>query len=482
MQFNSFAFFGFFAVVFALYWALGQRWRTLLLFAAGLGFYAAFGPAYLLLLLALSAFAWGAGLWLGKAPGKARLAAAVLVSLAPLLLFKYYNFLMDAFAGAASLMGAAFAPLYVRWAQPVGISYYTFQMVSYLVDIYRGRQKPERNFLVCSLTFGLFLQIVAGPLTRPRDLGPCIRREKVFDSRRAIAAAQLILFGLFKKVAVSDALNYYTDAVFSDPQKLHGFSLVIIAFFYAVQIYADFSGYTDMARGFGGLLGLELAENFRSPYLSRSVREFWGRWHMSLSSWLKEYVYIPLGGSRVSRPRHYCNLFVTFVVSGLWHGASVPMLLWGMLHGLYTVAGAATRGARERLCERLRIRRQAFLPSVVSSSVTFLLVTFAWIFFASPNADNAFYIVTHLFYDFVPSISYLKESVVLLGLSMEACVRFAVLFLALFWIDVQTRDTGYTAWLSRRRPWFQAVLCYAWMAGIVFWGSIGGGSFMYFQF
>ena len=237
-----------------------------------------------------------------------------------------------------------------------------------------------------------------------------------------------------------------------------------------------------MMRGFGGLLGLELAENFDAPYLSRSVKEFWKRWHISLSGWLMEYVYIPLGGNRVSRPRYYFNLFFTFVLSGLWHGASAPMLVWGALHGAYRVAGAATDGLRLRAYRALRLRRDGLPARLWQTLVTFVLVGFAWIFFGAPNLATAWYIVSHLFTGFVPTIAHLKESLVLLGLSAEACVRFAVLFVALFAVDLAARDRGWRAWLSARRPWVQAAVCYLLVAALVFWGNLGGGNSMYFKF
>ena len=478
----SFAFFGFFAAVFALYWLAPHRWRTALLFAASAGFYALFGLPYTLLLLACMAGCWAGGLWLGRGRSHLRLALCVALALAPLLLFKYLDFLAGGLAALSRLLGAPFQAPYLKWVQPVGVSYYTFQMISYLVDVYRQKLAPEKNFFACSVSLSLFLQITSGPLTRPRDLLPQLRQERAFDTARGIASAQLVLLGLFKKIVVADALAYYTKAVYADPTRLYGLSLMVAALFYTVQIYADFSGYSDMMRGFGGLLGLELAENFDAPYLSRSVKEFWKRWHISLSGWLMEYVYIPLGGNRVSRPRYYFNLFFTFVLSGLWHGASAPMLVWGALHGAYRVAGAATDGLRLRAYRALRLRRDGLPARLWQTLVTFVLVGFAWIFFGAPNLATAWYIVSHLFTGFVPTIAHLKESLVLLGLSAEACVRFAVLFVALFAVDLAARDRGWRAWLSARRPWVQAAVCYLLVAALVFWGNLGGGNSMYFKF
>ena len=467
----SFAFFGFFAAVFALRWTLGQRYKTAALFAASIGFYALYGWGYTLLLAVCLLLCWAAGLWLGRGGGRPRLALCVLFSLAPLIFFKY----LDPALGAWGLPGLSLV-------QPVGISYYTFQMVSYLVDIYRKKAAPERSFLRCAVSLSLFLQITSGPLTRPRILLEQLGSEQQFDPARATGAAQLVLLGLFKKVVVADTLAIFTQTAYAQPEGLYSLSLIISAIFYSAEIYADFSGYTDLVRGMGQLLGLELAENFSTPYFSRSVREFWRRWHISLSGWLAEYVYIPLGGSRVGRVRHCLNLLITFLVSGLWHGASLPMLVWGGLHGIYQVAGLLTRPLRRRITGALRLREDGVLLRLWQTGWTFALVTFAWIFFGAPNLSSAWQIVTHLFTDLTPSITYCKEALVLLRLSASNCLRIGGLLLALFGIDLACYRSGWSGWLANRRPWVQAVICWLLVFSLVLFGNIGGGNSMYFQF
>ncbi|MEG0803601.1 MAG: MBOAT family O-acyltransferase, partial [Pygmaiobacter sp.] len=423
MQLNSAGFFLFFAAIFALYWLVPHRVRNPLLFLASLGFYCSFGGGYVFLLLACITVTFFGGRYLARHRTKAVVRTAVAAALAPLLLLKYFNFLALSFAGVFSVLALPFTPVLLALAQPVGISYYTFQMVSYLVDVYRGDTPPEENFCVCGLFLSFFPQIIQGPMTRPRLLAPQYHTERTFSYDRAIASAQSILLGIFEKKVVADNLAYYTAAVFKDAQQLHGGSLLLIAFFYTVQIYADFAGYTNMARGFAGLLGIELAENFKTPYLARSVKEFWNRWHISLSAWLRDYLYIPLGGNRTSTPRYLLNLFVTFLCSGLWHGASVMMLLWGALHGFYMVFGTLTKPLRDQMFARLHWKRESFSARVFSTAITFCLVGYAWIFFGAPTPAQGFYIASHLFYDFVPTLSYCKESIVLLGLSAEAFLR-----------------------------------------------------------
>ena len=467
----SFAFFGFFAAVFALRWTLGERGKISVLFFASIGFYALYGWGYTLLLAACLLLCWAGGLWLGQGGGKPRLALCVLLALAPLAFFKY----LDPALGVVGLSGFSLV-------QPVGISYYTFQMVSYLVDIYRKKLRPQRSFLRCAVSLSLFLQITSGPLTHPRELLRQLDGTQQFDSAKATAWVQLILLGLFKKVVVADTLATYTQAAYAQPQGMYGLSLLVSAVFYSVEIYADFSGYTDLVRGMGGLLGLELAENFTTPYFSRSVREFWRRWHISLSGWLAEYVYIPLGGSRVGRVRRCFNLLVTFLLSGLWHGASLTMLVWGGLHGAYQVIGLLTRPLRSKITGALRLREDGLLLKAWQTFFTFCLVTFAWIFFGAPDFAGAWYIVTHLFADFALSVSYFKESLVLLGLSAFSCVRIAALLIALFGIDVVCFRWGWREWISGKKPWVQAVICWLLLFSLILMGNIGGGNSMYFQF
>lgn len=481
MQIFSLLFFVFFAAVFAVYWCAPRSFRLPVLLLASCAFYAPFGAGFLLLLLAMGMLAWGGALLLEKRRTKPVLAAVLLVCLAPLLLFKYFNFFSDSLAALSGILHLSFSPLYLQWGAPAGISYYTFLMVSYLVDVYHKKCAAERNALLCVTSFSLFLQITAGPLTRPRDLLPQLNTPRSFDAKQAIGGAQLAAFGLFKKLALAQTISAFAEPVFYDPQKLHGMSIIIAVFLYAVQIYADFSGYTDVARGLGRMLGFELCENFRSPYFSQSIKEFWARWHISLSSWLKDYVYIPLGGSRVCKARHLLNLFLTFVVSGLWHGAAVPMLLWGCVHGLYMMVGTLTRPVRERIWGSapgplLRLR------APLATLVTFLLVCFSWIFFACSTTDNIIYILTHLFYDFQPTVSYVKESIVLLGLTPSACVRIAAMVLAVAAVDWFKRQEDYAAWMARQKGWVQVCISYVWMAGIILWGSLGAGSTMYFAF
>lgn len=478
MQVFSFGFFLFFAAVFAAYHAL-PRLRVAVLFAASLGFYALYGLPYTLLLLACQLGCWAGGFWLQRGPTRLRLAFCITLALAPLALFKYAGFFADLLGG---LLGRGLPR--PGWAQPVGISYYTFLMVSYLVDLYRGRLQAEKSFAALSASLSLFLQVTSGPLTRPRQLLAQLHAapRRPFSARQAVGGLQLVLVGLFKKLVVADLLAYYTGRVYTDPTGFYGLSLILSAFFYTAQIYADFSGYTDMMRGLGAMLGLSLAPNFHTPYLSCSVQEFWRRWHISFSGWLTEYLYIPLGGSRVGPVRHCCNLMAVFLLSGLWHGARGSMLAWGGLHGLYMVAGRLTEGLRAAAWRALGWDRSSRPARLLRVGLTFCLVGFAWIFFGAPDLATAWYIVTHLAAGFTFSLQYFKESLILLGLDAAGCLRLAALLAALLGIDLACAGRGWRAFLAARRPWQRVAVCWGLLVALILWGNISGGAPMYFQF
>lgn len=485
MQLNSLRFFVFFAALFAVYWSLPHKRRRPLLFLASVLFYCGFGVKWLLLVLAASGFCLLAGRFLAQKPDKLLLGCAIVAGLLPLLFFKYFDFGAGLLSDALTFIGLPMSPVFLRLAQPVGISYYTFQMIGYFVDVYKGKQKPATDFFTCSLYLFFFPQILAGPLTRPRELEKQFDKPAVFSSPQAVAAGQLIVLGLFKKMFVADNLSYYTAKVFGETailERFYGGSFLIATVLYSVQLYADFSGYTDMARGAAGLLGIELAENFETPYLSASMKEFWRRWHQSLSSWLVEYVYIPLGGSKVSRLRHYFNLMLTFFISGLWHGASIQMVLWGLLHGFYQVAGRITRPVRDAAFGLLHWRRESFSARAFSIGCTFCLAAFAWIFFAAPTPEKAFYIAGGLFKDFTFSLQYLKESLVLLGLSGAALWRQAGAVASMAALDLFCYNTTFPARLKKMPGGCAMILCWVLILAVMFFGAVGSGDFIYFKF
>jgi alginate O-acetyltransferase complex protein AlgI len=403
LQFTSLVYLVFLAASVAVYFALpGPRTRTAWLLAASFLFYFSLSAGWTIALAAVVLIAYTDGLLIERASdeGRKRLAvrAGVVVIVGILAVFKYTAF-------AASLVngGLAFAGIHasfplVRLALPIGISFWTFQAVAYLIEVGRG-DAAEHNLARYALFASFFPLVTAGPITRSRQLLPQLAEKHRFDYDGMRSALLLMTWGFIKKLLVADPLGVVVEAVYRNPHRFgagSGGVLLVATLAFAVQIYCDFSGYTDIVRGSARLFGIELPLNFNRPYLSRSVKEFWRRWHMSLMSWLKDYVYIPLGGSRVSRVRHYANILAVFLISGLWHGAGMTFVVWGLLNGLYQVIGDITLPLRDRLLALVRVSREAWPLRVFQTLFTFALITVAWVFFRAQSLSDALYIVPRM--------------------------------------------------------------------------------------
>ena len=338
MLFNSFEFCLFLPVAFALYWLLRRwrQWQNAFLLAASYAFYAMWDVRFLWLIAGVSLTAWLSGMGIarfGKGSRRAKgiVAAQAAVSLGVLFAFKYFNFFVDSFISLSAWLGfSAYRPLW-QVALPVGISFYTFQALAYVIDVYRGEAKACRNALTFFTFIAFFPQLVAGPIERAARLLPYFDRPRHFDYASATDGLRLMLWGMVKKTVVADNCAAIVNAIYANPQA-DGTDLWVAVIFFAIQIYGDFSGYSDIAVGCGRLFGIPLMQNFRLPYFSRSIAEFWRRWHISLMSWFRDYIYIPLGGSRQGRWRTAGNTFVVFLLSGLWHGANFTFVLWGAYH------------------------------------------------------------------------------------------------------------------------------------------------------
>lgn len=371
MQFTSLAYLGFFAAVFAVHWAVPQKARWAVCLAASAGFYALLGAPMLAVLALCIAVSYLGGLWLQRRRGRRpALALAAAAALAPLLFFKYFNTLLGAYVPESV---RAFSLL-----TPVGISFFTFKAVAYLAEVYKGALPPCRHFGRYALYVSFFPEVSMGPIQRPGDLMAQIGTPRAFDAGRAVRGAQLMLWGYFEKLVVADNLAPYVSAGLDAPDLVMGLSVFLASVLYAVQLYADFAGYSHIAIGCMQLLGFDVPENFRAPYFSTSVKEFWNRWHISLSSWLRDYVYIPLGGSRCSTARCCVNLLITFLVSGLWHGAGLTYLVWGGLHGLCQAAE-----------NHLPPRRPGKLRHALRVAGTFCILAGAFVIFRASSLANA---------------------------------------------------------------------------------------------
>lgn len=384
MLFNSIVYAVFLPLIFFLYWSFGRktlRRQNLLLIAAGFVFYGWWSWKFLGYLLLTSCIDFISALQITKHSGNKKiqrrwLVLSIACNLGVLGFFKYANFFMQSFSDAAQALG-----WHPDWATlqivlPVGISFYTFQAMAYTIDVYRGTT-PAQHSLVNYLAFiSFFPQLVAGPIERASHMMPQFLRKRTFDEAQAVSGLRLILWGLVKKVVIADNLSRFVDQIYGSAAP-HGLDVIIAMVLFTIQIYGDFSGYTDIARGSARLLGFELSVNFRSPYFAASLRSFWQRWHISLSTWFRDYLYIPLGGNRRGKIREAINLFVTFLISGLWHGASWTFVLWGALHGAAMVSGRWLKFMRK-------------LPRGVSGVLTFLFVVFAFHFFRAKTIHGAF--------------------------------------------------------------------------------------------
>jgi D-alanyl-lipoteichoic acid acyltransferase DltB (MBOAT superfamily) len=399
MLFNSIQFAIFFPVVVALFFCLPQRWKTALLLIASCVFYMAFIPVYILILFITILIDYVAGICIERVEGTKRTALlwmSICSTCAVLFVFKYLGFFTDTFEWTSGLFGWHLPHTVVKIVLPIGLSFHTFQSLSYVVEVYRRKQKAEHNPLVYATYVMFFPQLVAGPIERPQNLLPQFRQVHRFDYLNVTSGLKRMAWGFFKKIVVADRLALYVNDVYGSPRDHNGLQLTLATFFFAYQIYCDFSGYSDIAIGAAQVMGFRLMENFRTPYYARSISEFWQRWHISLSSWFKDYLYIPLGGNRVGKMRHVVNLLITFGVSGLWHGANWTYVCWGLLNGVYLVVGSTTKQLRDRFFSDIGLGSETRIRKAIMLLTTFMLTCFAWIIFRARNVDEALYVMTHL--------------------------------------------------------------------------------------
>lgn len=360
----------------------------------------AFIPAYILILVVTILIDYVAGIYLERTEDqrkkKALLWVSILSTCTVLFIFKYFGFFTGSFIGLAGLLGWHLPRPVISIILPIGLSFHTFQSLSYVVEVYRGKQKAEHNFIVYATYVMFFPQLVAGPIERPQNLLHQFCEKHSFDYVRVTSGLKRMAWGFFKKLVVADRLALYVNDVYGAPRSFNGLQLSLATFFFAYQIYCDFSGYSDIALGAAEVMGFRLMENFRTPYYSLSISEFWRRWHISLSTWFKDYLYIPLGGNRVSKSRHIVNLLLTFSVSGLWHGANWTYVIWGFLNGAYLVIGWLTREWRNRLFSAVGLGESTVVRKGLMLLSTFTLTCIAWIVFRARNMSDALYVFTHL--------------------------------------------------------------------------------------
>jgi D-alanyl-lipoteichoic acid acyltransferase DltB (MBOAT superfamily) len=389
MLFNSFDFFIFFPVVTLLFFLTPQKYKWLLLLLASCYFYMQFIPYYMLILGAMILIDYFAGIWIASAVDKKQKKLFLIISIASnlglLFIFKYYNFFIHYFKEA--FPNEQLLP-YFNLILPIGLSFHTLQAMSYTIEVYRGNCEAERHPGKYALYVMFYPQLVAGPIERPQHLLPQWNEPKELNYANLANGLKMMLWGFFKKLVIADRIAVIVNTVYGNPAEYDSLSILFATYLFAFQIYCDFSGYSDIAIGAAKVMGYELVENFRVPYLSSSVREFWTRWHISLSRWLKDYIYIPLGGNRVRKWRWYYNVLLVFLLSGLWHGANTTFLIWGLLHGIYLIISM--------IMAQGRVPSKKLFAKAGRIIVTFHLVAFAWIFFRASSLKHAAIILHQL--------------------------------------------------------------------------------------
>ncbi|MFG6335334.1 MAG: MBOAT family protein [Lachnospiraceae bacterium] len=481
MLFNSMTFAVFLTAVFILYHIVPARLRWIFLLAASYVFYMNLHVAYGLLLLFTTALTYFLALGLEKAPdlaGKKRcLLGGVLPLVGILLVFKLGAPVIDRLNALAEAGRLSMHPLTVKILLPAGVSFYFFQSMGYLIDVYRGKSKAERHFGYYALFVSFFPQLLAGPIGRADSLLPQLKKERSFDYENVTYGLKLMAWGYFKKLVIADVFATVVDKVYNNPYSYVGLVFIITTVMFAIEIYCDFSGYSDIAIGCARLFGVELASNFRNPYLSFSIREFWSRWHISLSTWFRDYVYIPLGGSRAGRFRHCLNLFLTFLVSGFWHGSSLTFLFWGGIHGvlqiLETFIYPKTRGG----VSVIRKKHWWQLP------LTFIVLCFTWIFFRANTIQDAFWIISRLFWDIGRPLNYLKTAVICLDMPYLSMFGMALSAAALFVWDLLSLKQDVIKLISRQRGLVRWPLYVLLLVAIALFSHKGiATEFIYFQF
>ncbi|MCB0749560.1 MAG: MBOAT family protein, partial [Ignavibacteriae bacterium] len=466
-------------IIFILYWFVTNKnlkLQNLLIVISSYTFYGWWDWRFLSLILFSTIVDYLIGISLSKQENQTKrktlLWTSILVNLGFLGFFKYYNFFLDNFINAFSFFGTEINANSLNIILPVGISFYTFQTLSYTIDVYKRKLEPTKDFIAFSAFVSFFPQLVAGPIERATNLLPQFYKKRHFDYSKAVDGMRQILWGLFKKMVIADNCAQYVNMIFNNSSEYSGSTLVLGAVFFAFQIYGDFSGYSDIAIGTSRLFGFNLKQNFAFPYFSRDIAEFWRRWHISLSTWFRDYLYIPLGGSRGGTWNKIRNIFIIFIVSGFWHGANWTFIVWGALNALYFLPVFITNNNRKNLNI---VAQHKYLPNAkefLSMLLTFGLTTLAWVFFRADNIDHALSYFSTIF-----SHSVFKSSEIF----PSGLLLLILFFLCIEWIN-RNKQYGLEKFNKQKFKFLDTILLFIVFWSIVIWNSNKEVEFIYFQF
>ena len=494
MLFNSIPFLIFFPIVAGLYLLLPKKIKPMWLLLASYYFYMSWNYKYVVLILFTTLVTYVAGLLIGKADAlpkkKLFLTLGLVLNFGLLFFFKYFGFFLENVSRILSVFKIGVIDNPFDFLLPVGISFYTFQAVGYCIDVYRGDIKAERNFIRYALFVSFFPQLVAGPIERSKNLLSQINEigeKKMVSYEKAVSGLGMMLWGLFLKMVVADRVSIMVDEIFKNIYRIGTVEAAFGAAGFSLQIYADFAGYSAIAIGAASVMGFELMENFNTPYFATSVGDFWHRWHISLSTWFRDYVYIPLGGNRKGKARKYLYIFVTFLVSGLWHGASWSFVIWGGLHGLYQIIGDLLKPAREKTGKILGLNKDTAGYKVGQILLTDLLVGFAWIFFRASSVKQAFSYIERMFTRFNPWVIF-DESLLNWGLDYREMMilLFSALLLAVVSIIRYKKRINIGVFLYKQDMIFRWAVFILLIISIIVFGEYGtdfdSGKFIYFDF
>lgn len=496
MNFNSVEFLIFFPIVLLFYYLLPKKVRWVWLLISSYYFYMSWNVKYSLIILGVTIVSWAGGMLIQKVNGEGKvkekkiiLTFSILGILAVLITFKYANLLLNTLYSFMNVFNISVENRYVGLVLPVGISFYSFQAIAYLVDVYRSDIKAEKNLLRYALFISFFPQLVAGPIERSKNLMSQIYAEHSFDRERVASGFLLMCWGFFKKVIIADRAAVIVDLVYNNYSYASGMQIIIATICFAIQLYCDFSAYSDIAIGAARVVGFTLMTNFKSPYYSLTVAEFWRRWHISLSSWFKDYVYIPLGGNRKGKLVKYRNLLITFAISGLWHGANWNFLIWGLLNGIYQVIGDITKKFRVKVIELVKINSDCYSFRLIQGLITFALIDFSYMFFRGNSFFDTIAMIRRIGSNFSwMSIFDLSTFMGLYTFTLDEkdFYLFIIAVIILLVIDAVKNKVDLINFILKQNFYFRYLCYYLMIMSVLIFGYYGPEynltSFIYFQF